>query len=64
MIEIRVLTVPLDPSTGLFDDRPVRSYLADREMLPGMTALESGLRRIVADLDEVGGCRVFPESSA
>ena len=33
MIEIRVLTVPLDPSTGLFDDGPVRSYLVDREVL-------------------------------
>ncbi|MBM4397909.1 MAG: HRDC domain-containing protein [Deltaproteobacteria bacterium] len=33
MTEIRVLTVPLDPRTGLFDDGPVRAYLADREVL-------------------------------
>jgi len=28
MTEIRVLTVPLDPRTGLFDDGPVRACLA------------------------------------
>lgn len=33
MIEIRVLTIPLDPRTGLFDDGAVREYLADREVL-------------------------------
>jgi len=33
MIEIRVMTVPLDPRTGLFDDSAVRAYLADREVL-------------------------------
>lgn len=33
MVEIRVLTVALDPRTGLFDDGPVRGYLADREVL-------------------------------
>ena len=33
MVEVRVLTVPLDPRTGLLDDGPLRAYLADREVL-------------------------------
>ncbi|HOU52957.1 MAG TPA: hypothetical protein PLQ97_03425 [Myxococcota bacterium] len=33
MMEIRVLTVPLDPRTGLFDDGPVWAHLATREVL-------------------------------
>ena len=33
MKEVRVLTVPLDPRTGLFDDTAVRAWLADRELL-------------------------------
>jgi len=33
MTEIRVLTVPFDPRTGLFDDEPVRTYLLNREVL-------------------------------
>lgn len=30
MVEIRLLTVLLDPRTGLFDDSAVRAYLGDR----------------------------------
>ncbi len=33
MTEIRVLTVPLDPRTGLFDDEALRTYLLNREVL-------------------------------
>jgi len=33
MVEIRVLTAPLDPRTGMFDDRDLRAYLADREVV-------------------------------
>ncbi|MBM4397501.1 MAG: hypothetical protein FJ087_17670 [Deltaproteobacteria bacterium] len=33
MTEVRVLTVQLDPRTGLFDDGPVRAYLSTREVL-------------------------------
>ncbi len=33
MREIRVFSVMLDPGTGLFDDEPLREYMADRELL-------------------------------
>ncbi len=33
MRELRVLTLHLDRQTGLFDDRPLRGYLGDREVL-------------------------------
>ncbi|MBM4345367.1 MAG: HRDC domain-containing protein [Deltaproteobacteria bacterium] len=33
MTELRILTLHLDPTTGLFDDRPLRGYLRDREVI-------------------------------
>ena len=33
MRELRVLTLHMDRQTGLFDDRPLRGYLAQREVL-------------------------------
>ncbi len=33
MRELRVLTLHMDRHTGLFDDRPLRGYLAEREVL-------------------------------
>ena len=33
MRELRVLTLHVDRHTGLFDDRPLRGYLRDREVL-------------------------------
>ncbi len=36
MREVRIVTVPLDPRTGLFDHGALRGYLADREVLRAM----------------------------
>ena len=33
MREIKVMSLMLDPGTGLFDDGPLRAYLAGRELL-------------------------------
>ena len=33
MTDVRILTIQMDPRTGLFDDGPLRAYLANREVL-------------------------------
>jgi len=38
MRELRVFTLPLDPRTGLFDDGPLREWLAVRELLRSRAA--------------------------
>jgi len=43
MSELRIITIPFDPRTGVFDDEGLREYLADREVLryePGFCVQE------------------------
>jgi len=38
MTEVKVITLHLDPATGLFDDGPLRGFLADREPVQAVPA--------------------------